>query len=402
MLTSIKDECAIVGIGMTEISKNSGRSELQLAAECVSEAIADAGLILLLHSGDDLAFIGDHRCMPSTMLEIQKRFPHITMVLSHLGARIAVVDVSAYRLNLAKEMGAGFLINATNCDVKAALREANDDGPPRKAVLATGNEKALSQAIRTFQLIETHTLEPKHGGYLEALSRWWERTEDVRLSKKDLNAPKNMNTHLHVLEAYTNLLRTWPDPHLRDKLASLVSLFLETILNTTTHHLYMFFDMDWTPVTELISFGHDIEASWLLWEAAQILGDSALLAQVRESAINMAASVYRKGLDDDGSLFYEGSPRGLVDTGKAWWAQAEAVVGFYNAYQLTGQVDFAQAAYQCWKYIQAKMVDRTHGDWFKRLHRDGTPDNAVYKAGPWECPYHHSRTCFEMLVRLDH
>jgi mannobiose 2-epimerase len=105
-------------------------------------------------------------------------------------------------------------------------------------------------------------------------------------------------------------------------------------------------------------------------------------------------------LDDDGSLFYEGSPQGLVNSGKDWWVQAEAVVGFYNAYQLSGQAHFAQAAYRCWAYIQAKMVDRKHGDWFKRLHRDGTPDNAIHKAGPWNCPYHHSRACFEMLDRL--
>jgi cellobiose epimerase len=106
-------------------------------------------------------------------------------------------------------------------------------------------------------------------------------------------------------------------------------------------------------------------------------------------------------LDDDGSLFYEAGPQGLVDTDKEWWPQAEAVVGFYNAYQLSGRAYFAQAAYRCWTYIQAKLVDRTHGGWFKRLHRDGTPDVSSYKVDPWKCPYHHSRVCFEMLDRLD-
>jgi mannobiose 2-epimerase len=150
----------------------------------------------------------------------------------------------------------------------------------------------------------------------------------------------------------------------------------------------------------IVSFGHDIEGSWLLLEAAEAQGDPALTAQVRESVISLAEAVYREGLDDDGSLFYESSPHGLVDTDKAWWVQAEVVVGFYNAYQFTGQVRFAQAVYRCWSYIQTNVVDRTYGDWYKQLHRDGTPDNAHYKAGPWDCPYHHSRACFEMLARL--
>ena len=106
-------------------------------------------------------------------------------------------------------------------------------------------------------------------------------------------------------------------------------------------------------------------------------------------------------MDADGSLFSEGSPNGVIDSGKDWWPQAEGIVGFYNAYQLTSDERFAKAAIRCWRTVQDRFVDRTHGDWFKRLHRDGTPDNARYKAGPWDCPYHHSRACFEMLDRLN-
>jgi mannobiose 2-epimerase len=150
-----------------------------------------------------------------------------------------------------------------------------------------------------------------------------------------------------------------------------------------------------------MSFGHDIEGSWLLQEAAEVQGDPKLLTQFRETALNIAAAVYRDGLDDDGSLFYEGNLQGIVDPSKSWWVQVEAIVGFYNAYQISGQVHFAQAAYRCWTYIQTYMVDRKYGEWFKQLNRDGTPDNTRYKTGPWDCPYHHSRACFEMLVRLE-
>ena len=110
----------------------------------------------------------------------------------------------------------------------------------------------------------------------------------------------------------------------------------------------------------------------------------------------MATAVYNEGIDADGSVFGETRQ----DTIKAWWVQAEAVVGFYNAYQVSGQTQFEDAAFHCWDYIQQKLVDRTHGDWFKQLYLDGTPDSSRDKVSAWDCPYHHSRVCFEMIDRL--
>ena len=262
---------------------------------------------------------------------------------------------------------------------------------------ATQEPQSLMLAQTLFHLLEKYAYEAVYQGYIEGSSREWEALVDMRLSDRDLNCRKSMNTMLHILEAYTNLLRVWDDAHLKAQHRALLETFQQHIIDHQTGHFKLFFDDQWHALSENMSFGHDIEGSWLLWEAAELQGDPALLAQVRESVISLAEAVYREGLDDDGSLFCEGSPQGLVDTSKDWWAQAEAVVGFYNAYQLSGQVHFAQAAYRCWTYIQTKMVDRTHGEWFKRLHRDGRPDNARYKAGPWDCPYHHSRACFEML-----
>jgi mannobiose 2-epimerase len=266
---------------------------------------------------------------------------------------------------------------------------------------ATQEPQSLVLAQTLFHLLEKHAYEPAFGGYIEGSSREWETMVDMRLSDREFNCRKSMNTMLHILEAYTNLLRVWDDVLLKAQHRALLEVFQQRIIDHQTGHFRLFFDDGWDSLSENMSFGHDIEGSWLLWEAAELQDDPALLAPVRESAIRIAAAVYRDGLDDDGSLFYESSPDGLVDAGKAWWAQAEAVVGFYNAYQLTGQIHFAQAAYRCWTYIQANVVDRTHGGWFKQLHRDGTPDHASYKAGPWNCPYHHSRACFEMLARLD-
>ena len=266
---------------------------------------------------------------------------------------------------------------------------------------ATQEPHSLVLAQTLFQLLEKHAYDPIYGGYIEGSSRKWEALADMRLSDRDLNCRKSMNTMLHVLEAYTNLLRVWEDATLKAQHRALIETFQKHIVDHSTGHFKLFFDEGWNSLLDNMSFGHDIEGSWLLFEAAEVQGDPALVKQVRETAIQIAAAVYQDGLEQDGSLPYETGPQGLVDSDKSWWVQAEAMVGFYNAYQLSGQKRFAQAATQSWNYIQDKIVDRTHGDWIKRLHRDGTPDNTNYKVGPWECPYHDSRACFEMLDRLD-
>ena len=266
---------------------------------------------------------------------------------------------------------------------------------------ATQEPRSLELAKSLFHLLEEHAYEPLYGGYIEGSDRTWETLEDMRLSDKDLNCRKSMNTMVHILEAYSNLMRVWDDANLKTQHRALLQTFQNHIIDHEIGHFRLFFDDQWHSLSDHVSFGHDIEGSWLLWEAAELQGDSALMASVRDSVIRMATAVYREGLDDDGSLFYEANPEGLVDTGKEWWAQAEAMVGFYNAYQLTGQEHFAEATYKLWAYSQDKLVDRTHGDWFKRLLRDGTPEADRFKAGPWDCPYHHSRTCFEMLDRIE-
>jgi mannobiose 2-epimerase len=265
---------------------------------------------------------------------------------------------------------------------------------------ATEQPQSLELAQSLFQLLEKCAFDPVYGGYIEGSSRKWETLTDMRLSTRDLDCRKSMNTMLHILEAYTNLLRVWEDDTLKTQHRALIETFLKHIVDPSTGHFKLFFDDEWNSLLENISFGHDIEGSWLLCEAAEVQGDPALIKQVHETAIKIAAAVYEDGLEQDGSLPYEAGLNGLVDSDKTWWVQAEAMLGFYNAYQLSGQGRFAQAAIRSWDYIQDKIIDRVHGDWLKRLHRDGTPENSNYKVGPWECPYHHSRACFEMIDRL--
>lgn len=272
---------------------------------------------------------------------------------------------------------------------------------------ATGNEEALGLAIALYQLIERHAADRWDGGYVEARDRAWRPLEDMRLSDKDVNSPKSMNTHLHIMEAYTNLLRVWPDPELAARQGKLIKTTLDHIVDAATGHFRLFFDMSWNSLNRHVSYGHDIEGSWLLQEAAEVLGDADILARVRPVAVLMAEKALVEGRDGDGSLFYEadGETGELIDANKHWWAQAEAMVGFQNAWQLTGDEKFREAAVTVWAYIDGKVADRVHGEWHAKLTPDGRPyapdeDADACLAGPWKCPYHNSRACFEMLERL--
>jgi len=265
---------------------------------------------------------------------------------------------------------------------------------------ATGDLPSLELAVRLFELLEEHAHDSQHGGYFEGSTRDWRPLDDPRLSDRDVGTPKSMNTMLHLLEAYTNLLRVWDDARLRSRLCGLIRAFLTHVVDEASGHLRPFFGADWTSVVDVYSFGHDIEASWLLCEATDVCRDRALPLDAERAAVALARGVLRDGLDEDGSLFGEATPAGVVDLSKEWWPQAEGIVGFYNAYQRTGDERFAEAAFRCWDVVRERFIDRSNGDWFKRLAPDGSPDPTSHKAGPWSCPYHHSRACLEMLDRL--
>lgn len=266
---------------------------------------------------------------------------------------------------------------------------------------ATGDAEALDKALRLVEQIETASHNARNGGYFETYERDWTLATDQRLSAVDMDEKKSMNTHLHLLEAYANLLRFHEDATVRRRLRELIEIFLEHIINPATHHFILFFDEEWRPRSAKISFGHDIEGSWLLVEAAEILGDSGILERVRELAVDMAQAVYEQGLDSNGGLMYEADATGIINTDKHWWPQAEAVVGFLNAYQISGRRHFLDAAEQSWAFIEKFIIDHEYGEWFWLVSKSKVPGAGFDKVGPWKCPYHNSRTCFEVMRRLD-
>ena len=293
---------------------------------------------------------------------------------------------------------------------------------------ATGDREALDYALDLYDCIEEHAFDSEHNGYIEACTREWGRIEDMRLSDLDANYPKSQNTHLHIIEPYTNLLRCLKEAQAQEScdyvsaigsvlpvgisvppqtisevegaLRNLVDIFTEKILNKETNHLDLFFGMDWTRgAGHLESYGHDIECSWLLHEAALVLGDQQVLNKV-EPIVQAVAQASAKGLRPDGSLIHEANlDTGYVDDDLHWWVQAENVVGWYNIWQHFGDEEALNRAEKCWHYIKKQLIDYEYGEWYWSRHANGLLNTKDDKAGFWKCPYHNSRMCLEIIER---
>lgn len=263
---------------------------------------------------------------------------------------------------------------------------------------ASGDEEALELAKKLYRDIEKHSFDTCKNGYFEAFTREWSEIQDMRLSDKDANESKTMNTHLHVLEAYTGLYRVWKDGGLAAQLKNLIGIFLDRILGADAH-LRLFFDDDWNCGYKIYSYGHDIEASWLLHEAALVLGDEATIGKVEKEVPRIAAAA-GEGFTAKGGMIYEkDNATGHIDGDRHWWVQAETVVGYFNLWQLTGEPSGLENSIECWEFIRNNLIDRENGEWFWSIRQDGTVNRTDDKAGFWKCPYHNGRMCMEIIER---
>jgi mannobiose 2-epimerase len=265
---------------------------------------------------------------------------------------------------------------------------------------AFGGEPAIKLAMQVYDLIENNSRDETYGGYIEVCNRDWSVAEDLRLSEKDMDEKKSMNNHLHLLEAYTNLCRIWPDTQLRHRLTELFDLFDWRVTDQATGHLNHFFDETWQPKSANYTFGHDIEASWLLCEAVEVLDNPNITSRAQRLALRLARVTLPEALDEDGGLCYEGRAGKVTDPNRQWWPQAESVVGFLNAYELSGDRSYLEAAQRAWLFIEKYFIDRENGEWFWRVDRDGRPDPAEPKVSQWKGPYHSVRMCLETITRL--
>jgi mannobiose 2-epimerase len=261
------------------------------------------------------------------------------------------------------------------------------------------NEEARNLAIELYNTIVKYSYDKENGGYIEAFTQDWKELKDLRLGKKDANEKKSMNTHLHVLEGFANLYRVWRNEVLNEKIKELIYLFLNHITEADSGHLVLFFDENWNKKLNVISYGHDIEAAWLIQKSAEIVGNKELIEKVKQQSIKLADAV-TDGIDKDGGLWYEYDPEGdrLVKQ-KHSWPQAESMIGFFNAWQITGDEKYLQQSLASWDFVQKKIIDKKNGEWFWGINENNTLMNED-KVGIWKCPYHNSRACIEIIKRI--
>lgn len=258
------------------------------------------------------------------------------------------------------------------------------------------NETALQWAIELFECLELHARDKAYLGYTEALNEDWSEIKDMRLSEKDMNAEKTMNTHLHVLEAYTSLLKFHDHQPLKDALKSLVELFHQKFLNSD-HHYELFFNEKWELLSDSVSFGHDIEAAWLVIDAAELVGEQKLITQSKDNALKVADTFITEAIDSDGGVFNaKNRTTKIIDTDKHWWPQVEALVGLDYAYNISRDPKYADCALRIWNFTKNHLIDHDHGEWHFRVDKEG--NNYVHedKVSMWKAPYHTTRACIKL------
>ncbi len=339
-----------------------------------------------------------------------------------LNARILWTYSSAYRvlgdtsyLRLAKRAKDYILAHFIDSQYGGAYMSLKADGTPsntRKQIYtnaffiyalaeynrATGDKQALAEAMKIFELFERHAADCEYGGYYEIFSNDWQRVRERMIGESSDKDEKTMNTSLHVMEAYANLYRVSGDKLVGDRLRNIVEIFLDKIIDKKTSHLICFMDRNWNSTSSVDSYGHDIESSWLLYEAASLLGDQKLIDRVKETGIKIANAA-SEGYQPDGSMLSDkNNATGHVRTQRSWWEQAETVVGYLNAFELTGDESYLNRSLNCWEYTKQHFIDSENGGWFSYVSESGEPGGD--KGGYWICPYHNGRMCMEIIERV--
>ena len=260
---------------------------------------------------------------------------------------------------------------------------------------ATGKQEAMDRARALFQVIERRCCD--EGGYLEAFTADWQPESNEKLSENGVMAGRTMNTLLHVMEGYTGLYEASRDAAVGERLAYILDLLETKIYNPEKRRQEVFFDREYHSLIDLHSFGHDIETSWLADHTLDVLGDEALTARIRPLLLAMADHTYHAAFTDHG--FANESENGVVNTRRIWWVQAEALLGFLNAWQHTGEERYREAVRTQWRYIRDVLSDhRPGGEWYWYISEDGIPGEEPI-VEPWKCPYHNGRMALEVIRR---
>lgn len=262
---------------------------------------------------------------------------------------------------------------------------------------ASKNEEALDTAFDLYNVIETKCRDDI--GYLEAFDREFNIVDNDKLSENGVMADKTMNTLLHVCEAYTELYRVSGNKEVKDRLIWIINEFADKVYNPALHRQEVFFDTNMNSLIDLHSYGHDIEAAWLIDRGCEVIGDEALTKKMSLITKDLTAKIYETAYIDHSLLFER--DREVINTNRIWWVQAEGVVGFINGYEKDNtKTEYLEAAKDIWNYIENYVVDKRAGsEWFSEVDKDRKPIETKEIVEPWKCPYHNGRMCFEVIRR---
>lgn len=264
---------------------------------------------------------------------------------------------------------------------------------------ASGDKEALQMAYDLFHVIEEKCTDEL--GYKEAFNLKFEEVENDKLSENGVIAQKTMNTLLHVFEGYTELYRVDHDPEVKAKLEWIMDTFADKMYNPTLHRQEVFFDKYYNSLIDLHSYGHDIETAWLIDRGVEALGEKAYEDKLTPITKDLTAQIYKVAFD--GHSLNNECEKGVVNTSRIWWVQAETVLGFLNGYQKDpSHKEYLEAAKSEWEYIKEHIIDkRTGSEWFWEVDINGEPTSRKPIVEPWKCPYHNGRMCFEVIKRAE-
>lgn len=265
--------------------------------------------------------------------------------------------------------------------------------------LATDIGEALDLAFELFETIENKCTDDV--AYLEAFDRNWQLIPNDALSENGLMADKTMNTVLHLIEAYTVLYKASYEEHVAERIRFLLDITEKKIYDHEHSKLLVFFDKKLDVIGDIHSYGHDIEASWLIDRACDVLGDEELRNKWAALDLKIAENIRNIAYDERGeygSLRNERDNR-KIDHKRVWWVQAETVIGFVNACEHGGDKSFADSAEKVLNWIEEYQTDKRSGEWFAEVTPEGELMPEVTIVNEWKCPYHNGRMCLELLTR---
>ena len=262
---------------------------------------------------------------------------------------------------------------------------------------AAGDKEALKLAKELYKVIEERCTDEI--GYLEAFTREFIPEDNDKLSENGVIAEKTMNTLLHVFEAYSELYRVDRDNTVADRIKFILDIIADKIYNPEKQRQEVFFDAEYNSILDIHSYGHDIETAWLVDRGCEILGDTAYSKKLLPITKNLTGKIYERAYVNH-SLLNE-CVKGIDNSWRIWWVQAEAVVGFINGYEKDNtKVEYLQAAKDIWNYIKEFVFDKREGsEWYWRVDEHGRPDMEKPIIEPWKCPYHNGRMCMEVIKR---